>query len=921
MSNRLQLTQLAASIALVAGSAAFVSSAHAAAPAAGTNISNVASATYTDSTGASKSVNSNIVTTTVLPVASFTLVKNQAKNANNNALVSFSHTLTNTGNGSDTFDLTVANVANGSTTDDQYDFSGLKIYVDTNGDGTPDGEVSSVTLSAGQSINLIVQGITDATASTGLKGQLTLGATSDTSVKNGSALIVTNTDTVTLINGAVIQVTKSASVKNIDATKDDDADRTVTYTLNYTNVGSGAATNVKITDLLDDKLVYVPGSAKLMNVAQTDGDDAGSLPATGDNYKFAGKTLTLTIPSLGANNSGTLTFQAVVVKGTDVGAILNTANSQIGMNTPEPSNPNYVNVIAVPKGTINDSLGDAYSDAEKDSTGSNLAKDDKIIIDSIQQGQVAVFGGTSGEKIIIHNTGNIAEEFNVSATNITLPNGAGTGIVTLYKADGVTPFTETGSIAKGGTYELVAKITLPATYSGNSPLTATLITSPKSDSTKTDTLNLVIKNVVTATVDLHNGDTNITGGTGTGVGTGKDAGQYVDTRSVLPGQSATFPLQVDNKSTVNSDNFNLSTNLPAGWDVKFYLVANPLETNPNNWTSTGSPITNTGNINPNSSAKLVAVVTPPAGTTAGDVDARFTVTSPATNLSDTMSDKLTVQADRKMVLNQDRIGQVAPGGTVVYKHILTNNSNLVEGTVSGGGLPFSLTSSNPNWAVNLYIDNNNDGLIDSNDTLVTGSDIAPFINTGLGLNNGIDKGKSVNLLVKVQAPINATVNTQNPVVLTFNPVVYNTITHPVLTNTDLTTVTEGQVRLVKDQYLANCADGTAINGTYTQATVSAKPGECVKYRITATNEGNANVKNVVISDNTPSYTTLKAISGVSPKVSTNAALSSTSITNDGATGKVEAEMKETTAGDGKDILVPTASATLEFVIKVNPLTP
>ena len=82
MSNqtqRLKFTQLAASIALVAGGAAFVPAAYAAAPAAGTNISNVASATYTDSTGASKQVNSNIVTTTVSQVGSFTLVADRTE--------------------------------------------------------------------------------------------------------------------------------------------------------------------------------------------------------------------------------------------------------------------------------------------------------------------------------------------------------------------------------------------------------------------------------------------------------------------------------------------------------------------------------------------------------------------------------------------------------------------------------------------------------------------------------------------------------------------------------------------------------------------------------------------------------------------------------------------------------------------------
>ena len=499
----------------------------------------------------------------------------------------------------------------------------------------------------------------------------------------------------------------------------------------------------------------------------------------------------------------------------------------------------------------------------------------------------------------------MSEEFTVSVDKgdpqtVGLPAGS---IVTLYQADGVTPFISTGSIPSGGTYNLVAKVTLPASYSTSSAIKAILTTSPKSDATKTDKLDLVISQVTPATVDLHNGNGSDTTGTVAGA-SGKDTGLDIDVRSTKPNQAVNFPLQVDN-SGVTGDNFNLGIDpahaLPAGWDVKFYVAdgsGNP----------TGAPLTNTGNINGGSNIKLVAVVTPPANAPAGDQQVYFKVSSPATGLSDVMVDKVTVQADRKLSLQNDRIGQVAPGGTVVYKHTLTNTGNIDEGATTGS-LPFTLTNdqSGNGWVTSLFIDVNNDGNIDAGDTLVTG-DLA----TATG---AIARNASVNFLIKVQAPSNATAGTPSSVVFTINRTTVGGITHSSISNTDLTTVTEGQVRLVKEQVLVNCATG--MGGTYAQTTVSAKPGECVKYRITATNEGNANVKNLVISDNTPSYTTLKAISGVSPKVSTNAALSSTSITADGATGKVEAEMKETTANDGKDILVPTASATLEFVIKVN----
>lgn len=66
-----RLNQLAASIAVVVGGLAFLPAAYAA-PAAGTNISNVATASYLDATNTNRTVTSNSVSTTVLQVGSFT---------------------------------------------------------------------------------------------------------------------------------------------------------------------------------------------------------------------------------------------------------------------------------------------------------------------------------------------------------------------------------------------------------------------------------------------------------------------------------------------------------------------------------------------------------------------------------------------------------------------------------------------------------------------------------------------------------------------------------------------------------------------------------------------------------------------------------------------------------------------------------
>src|SRR5258708_13345086 len=84
--------------------------------AAGTAIGNQASATYTDSSSVSRTATSNVVTTVVQQVASLTLTANGAKTASPGSPVFYPHTLTNTGNGSDSFTLTLAPAQSGAFT-------------------------------------------------------------------------------------------------------------------------------------------------------------------------------------------------------------------------------------------------------------------------------------------------------------------------------------------------------------------------------------------------------------------------------------------------------------------------------------------------------------------------------------------------------------------------------------------------------------------------------------------------------------------------------------------------------------------------------------------------------------------------------------------------------------------------------------
>lgn len=914
-----RLNQLAASIALAAGGAALMPTAQAAAPTAGSNISNIATASYTDGNGASKTVTSNEVKTIVLQVSSFTLVADRNATINPNGTATLSHTLTNTGNGTDTFTLNVSQLGG-----DDFNLNNVHIYLDSNQDGVPDNntDITSVTLTANQSVGIIVVSTVPVDQADGKKAKYTLNATAgfDPSVTGF------NTDTVTVSAGASMQIQKSASVASVAPNGD------ITYTLTYKNTGNGAAAFVTIQDTLPDTVTYNTGSGLWSGSSTklTD-DEAGGDPAGIDyRYDSTNKIVYVSLTNVPANSTGTVKF-TVKAKAGNNSNVNNTASIFIDDNsdptntpsgtTPTQSNQTTVTPTSTYTGTINDSATDAYADKPVPPT--LTPTNDDTINSSTTQGTPVVFGDDNGstdggpDLIVVHNTGTATETFNVSIDKSALENGS---FVQLFKSDGVTPLTDTngdgivdtGPIAAGTNYKIVAKVTLPSTYSENDASitnVTTLTLTPVSNPSATDTIKLIITDVVKATVDLTNGDNNdtTTGGPTAG-SSGQDTGIPVNTENTAPGTAVTFPLSVTNNSAT-PDNFNLSsTGLPNGWTVQYYVAkTNPdgtFVTENGKLVTTGAPITNTGNIPKGSTVKFVAVVTPSANQAPITQNVVFTVSSPATGLTDSMTDQVVVSAKRSLSLTADNVGQVAPGGTVTYTHTLTNNGNLVEGG-KDGDLPFTLTNSETGWKTTVYIDFHNFGVVDA-DEIVTGNDLATVLKNYDPDKNGIkglEQGQSVKLIVKVEAPTNATGGTQNSTVFTVNPVAVNSANQGALTNTDLTTVNDGQVRLTKEQAIADCTSG--VPGAYSQNTISAKPGTCVAYRITAKNEGNVAVTNVQISDATPAYTTFQAIADKSPAV-TNATAGTPPAHN--GTGSVTATQAT---------LAPNTSAVLQFVVKIN----
>ncbi|MEW7847887.1 NEW3 domain-containing protein [Massilia aurea] len=194
MKTRLKLVAAAALLAAANGAYA--------ATAAGTVITNQATATYNDSTG-TKTVQSNTVITTVQQVASLTMPAGTAKSAGAGTSVTYAHSVTNTGNGSDTFALSQTNTGT-------LNMTGVVFYLDANGDGVADNATPITTtgpLAPGATFRFVAVATLPAGATNGTTNALTVRATSGF---NGS-VNATSIDTTTTSAGAVIDITANSA--------------------------------------------------------------------------------------------------------------------------------------------------------------------------------------------------------------------------------------------------------------------------------------------------------------------------------------------------------------------------------------------------------------------------------------------------------------------------------------------------------------------------------------------------------------------------------------------------------------------------------------------------------------------------------------------------------------------------------------
>ena len=208
------------------------------APIAGSSIENQATMNYTDtSSGYNSAIDSNRVDANVLAQEALTLGTGQDVNRAIGAGVALLHRLTNSGNTTSTVVLDYLNLAG-----DDYDLASLSLAVDGNANGRFDnGETqiasgSTVVLAPGQSIDLLLLGSVPADAPPAGVARLRLDATTQLQSFSES-----NTDSVSVASGAVVQLSKSAS--KLTPARGDEVDFTVTAS----NTGNAASAGIPIS--------------------------------------------------------------------------------------------------------------------------------------------------------------------------------------------------------------------------------------------------------------------------------------------------------------------------------------------------------------------------------------------------------------------------------------------------------------------------------------------------------------------------------------------------------------------------------------------------------------------------------------------------------------------------------------------------
>ena len=887
-------------------------SVHAAAPVALTNIGNTATASFTDSDGKASTVTSNPVVTVVQQVGAFSLdgitglstsiINNKTGVAGGNIYAP--HVLTNTGNGQDSFNISIATGSG--------QFSKVEIYAD-DGTGNPTGAALC------SSLTVVACALTSPVAIPGSNGTfkfvaaytipaaaISVSSPFETSTLTVTPVVasaplyaigtVTAKDSVNLTTSAAFNMSKSIGVPavspplggtwptaskggkasigtscstNWSASFASSANCIYTvYTLTFSNVGGGAG-RFALSDTLPSGLTYVSGSAVWSNAGGTALTDAAGGDPTGIDFMYEPATtrMTAVVSSIRENVTQTLSFVVLVNPSASTGNASTTniasysAIDAVGATVTAPGSlPSKTGSTPY---SVYGSYGVALGAASSTSSNAldtamgipNTTSNDTTTVSSLAA------GGTARFKQTVYNTGNASDTFNLTVNLNTFPTGS---TYFLYGSDGATPLNDTGvtdgildtgPVPAYGQVTVVVSVTLPIGLTvGPVTYSAIVTATSKGDSTKKDTTRDSVSSVVAGLVDLTNTST---GNGRAGSLTDGDVGPGPSPRPTTvnttnPGVATAFNLFIANNDSIDhtynlaaSSSSNFPGTLPPNWTVKFLAGSG------SSCAAATPAITTTGIVGSGKSLAVTACVSPPAVQDAVlEKYIYFKVLATTANsdglfASDVITDAVSVVIAHtySATIVGYNLGQLSSPGTTTYAHSLQNTGNQACG-------PYTLQVTFPvdavGWTAAIYLDKDNDAHLGKDDVLVTGSITTPLL-------PGADKALS--FLVRIGAPAGLAPGASSKAVI--SAVFGGANSCGTVSVTNISSITAGAIRLSKLQAVDALCRGIA-DSALSASSINVKPGGCILYEVTATNDGIAAVSNLTINDAAPAYTTLSA---------------------------------------------------------------
>ena len=312
--------------ATLASAGAFAAPAMAAGTPAGTQIDNVATATWELPGGGETSVDSNIVSLKVDELLDVTVASTDPGDVSTQpGLVSqlLSFRITNAGNGPEKFGLST--VANGGG--DQFDPVVTALFLDSNGNGAYDAGLDTLyvagandpQLAPDESIAVFILSTIPLVLQDGDRGRVDLAAVAKTGSGNpgdsfpgqgeggGDAVVgATGADGLDdgfyRVSAATLNFLKSATVLDQFGGSNQVPGATITYTLTATVAGSGNLANLRVSDSVPAGTTYTAASITLDGAPLTDAADA-------DSGSFNGTGISVGLGNVAAGSTRTVTFK------------------------------------------------------------------------------------------------------------------------------------------------------------------------------------------------------------------------------------------------------------------------------------------------------------------------------------------------------------------------------------------------------------------------------------------------------------------------------------------------------------------------------------------------------------------------------------------------------------------------------------